>query len=114
MLENYGTERPVSLALDLIRCHQSGLTCTAQEDKELNLRMMAQLLGLEFPGIDSQISSQTMPPGLSTSKEGYNNYTSSSSDGLSDSSLSPEMQHWMQNYPESAIPVYGYDFQSFT
>ena len=80
----------------------------------MNSRIMSQLLGLEFPGVDSQANGHLMSSGSSAALDGQNGFTPQLSDGLSDSSFSPDMQQWMQSYPEPSIPLYGYDFQSFT
>ena len=79
----------------------------------MHSRMMEQILGLEFPGMHSQTNGHMLTAGTSVSGDGQNDYTPNLSDSLSDDSFSPEMQQWMQSYPEPSIPLHGYDFQSF-
>ena len=83
----------------------------------MNSRVMSQLLGLEFPGMDtgpqSTSTGHLVQPGLAI--ETSNRYAPVMTDSVSDSSpFTPDMQQWMQSYPEPSIPLSGYDFQSFT
>ncbi|EJD03824.1 uncharacterized protein FOMMEDRAFT_19176, partial [Fomitiporia mediterranea MF3/22] len=85
-----------------------------------NARVMAQLLGLEIPGVNPTVhqppwASGSVPNSSSSSQTGFSpasaDYTRP---GTVPPSNAPAPGQWMQEFPDSSIPFQGYDFQSFT
>ncbi|KAH8120062.1 fungal-specific transcription factor domain-containing protein [Phellopilus nigrolimitatus] len=105
----------------------------AEPDKYANTRLMAHLLGLEFPGVESSSTpsiawpraptgyvDQTAGPDEAggtafTQPDAYPNSSSVQSNSLSQAgALAPGSYQWMQNLPDSSHAFQGFDFQSFT